>query len=62
MTRRAVVTQAQIERVFKAAKVAGLGKQWRIRITSADILVEPTADEPGSPSEPQVDESEDLVL
>lgn len=45
MTRRAVVTQAQIERGLRAAKAAMPEQPWRIRITPAEVTIEP-AQEP----------------
>lgn len=62
MTRRAVVTQAQIERGLRAAKAAMPEQPWRIRITPAEVTIEPAQDQQSSPPAPQVDEGEDLVL
>jgi len=62
MTRRAVVTQAQIERGLRAAKAAMPEQPWRIRITPAEVTIEPAQDQQGSAPAAQVDEGEDLVL
>ena len=62
MTRRAVVTQAQIERGLRAAKAAMPEQPWRIRITPAEVTIEPAEDQQESPPAPQLDESEDVVL
>jgi hypothetical protein len=74
MTRRAVVTQAQIERGLRAAKAAMPEQPWRIRITPAEVTIEPAemtkterrqfaidfTHEGQRP--PQLDEGEDVVL
>ena len=62
MTRRAVVTQAQIERGLRAAKAAMPDQPWRIRITPAEVTIEPAQDQQESPPAPEVDAEEDLVL
>jgi hypothetical protein len=64
VTRRAVVTQAQIERGLRAARAAMPEQPWRIRITPAEVTIEPqpAQDQQGSPPAPQLDEGEDVVL
>jgi hypothetical protein len=71
VTRRAVVTQAQIERGLRAAKAAMPDQPWRIRITPAEVTIEPSPLGLGHASgeqaeaagtSPAVDESEDIVL
>jgi len=73
MSRRAVVTQAQIERGLRAAKAAMPDQPWRVRITPTEVTIEPTPLGSGhlpslsggagtSPMESKVDEGEELVL
>lgn len=62
MTRRAQVTQAQIERGLRAAKAAMPEQPWRIRITPAEVTIEPAQDQQRSPPAPEVDEGEELVF
>ena len=62
MTRRAVVTQAQIERGLRAAKAAMPEQPWRIRITPAEVTIEPAEGQQGSPPAPEVDQEPEIVL
>ena len=62
MTRRAVVTQAQIERGLRAVKAAMPEQPWRIRITPVETIIESAHDQQGSPLPDAVDEGDDLVL
>jgi hypothetical protein len=62
MTRRATVTQAQIERGLRAAKAAMPEQPWRIRITPAEVTIEPAEDQQGRPPSPEVDQEPEIVL
>lgn len=59
MTRKAVITQAQIERGLRAARAALPEQPWRVRITADSVVIEP-ADE--VPQKLTVDNVPELVL
>ena len=62
MTRKAVVTQAQIERGLRAARAAMPEQTWRIRITPAEVTIEPAEDHQEQPRNRQVDEDDEIIL
>ena len=63
MSRRAVVTEAQIKRMLRAANALFPYTGWMATLKpDGSVIVEPAKESQGSPPEPKVDEDSELVL